>query len=166
MRSSLYHMCGQFFQCTMCAILISVPWAVCVQWQLCTVSSVSIVCVELCMWAVCCELVVMSCACEKCAVSNVSCTCVLWSSMGRRAVSASAPSAVTAAAPFLHLHHLYWRHWQQPSQWIAPPQIPLHFLPTLIICQLICTDGMLAFATFLSPCPTIYLLDEDGQCKG
>ena len=46
---------------------------------------------------------------------------------------------------FLHLRHLYRRHWQ-PTQWIAPHSdrpAALSHLPTHL-----CTDGMLAFSNF------------------
>ena len=83
------------------------------------------------------------CTCEQCPVSNVICACVR-PAMGRRAGSASAPSAVTAGAHFCTSAICIGAIGSQPSELHHTQIALLHFL----ICQHICTDGMLAFSNF------------------
>ena len=64
--------------------------------------------------------------------------------MGRRAGSASAPSAVTAGAHFCTSAICIGAIGSQPSELHHTQIALLHFL----ICQHICTDGMLAFSNF------------------
>ena len=97
------------------------------------------------LWSVRMQCDLCMCACEKCTVNNVICACVR-PAMGRRAASASAPSAVTAAAPFCTSAICIGAIGSQPSELHHTDRPLLHFLP--LICQHICTNGMLAFSNF------------------
>ena len=95
------------------------------------------------LWSVSMQCDLCMCTCEQCPVSNVICACVR-PAMGRRAGSASAPSAVTAGAHFCTSAICIGAIGSQPSELHHTQIALLHFL----ICQHICTDGMIAFSNF------------------
>ena len=103
---------------------------------------------HLCMWTVSCGLWVCNvhCSCEKYMVSNVICACVR-PAMGRRAWSASAPSAVTAGAHFCTSAICIGAIGSQPSE-LHHTQIPCcTFSSANTSAQMECSP----FPTFLSP---------------